>query len=188
MEGRIPQPLHNMNNKYFLHFNYDWDVSFLLDVYEKQKAEGMTVLEKSKFRVADLSQVDKTKWPLFELMEMQRITNNCMLGEITERIGLHCNPKNNGLVILPLRGTIDFNFYSWNPPLEDGLTSFMPYDTNESVEKTLTYAVRGVSTPFAFNGRLIHDYWPTSNSAIFFALKIPLACEWDKTGFLLNDR
>ena len=172
-----------MRNRYIYTFDFKWDTNQLLSFYKEQKALGLTRIEKGKFEVADVVALHQqsTVLPLFGVMQMPHITNNCMLGEITERIGLHCNPGNNGLVILPLEGSIDLNFYSMEPPIRNGLTSFLPGDTTDEVEKTLNYAVRGIDTPFAFNGRWIHDYWPSNGSAIFYALKIPLTCGWDLT-------
>lgn len=172
-----------MRNRYIYTFDFKWETDRLLSFYKEQKALGMTQIEKGKFEVVDVVTLQQhlPTLPLFDVMQLPQIRNNCMLGEITERIGLHCNPGNNGLVILPLEGSIDLNFYSMEPPIKNGLTSFLPGDTTYEVEKTLNYIVRGIDTPFAFNGRWIHDYWPAGHSAIFYALKIPLGYEWTTT-------
>lgn len=165
-----------MNNHYF-YFDFPYNVDPLRQFFKQQRDAGLTQPEKVRYEVADLSLFDQ-QLPLFDEMQMDCILNDCMLGVITQSVGLHCNPGNNGLVILPIDGGIDFDFYEYEPPIENGLTSFMPWHTTQRVTDTLKYSLRNVMTPIAFNGRLIHDYRPTGDSALFYAVKIPLLCEW----------
>lgn len=171
-------------NKFYHLFDHRHDSS-LLQLFKTYESEGLLHVEKELYRCVDTMSLMQQKQPLFDELGMVQNPSDMMLCSIDRSTGLHCNPGNNGLAIIPLEGELNFDFYDYKPPLVDGKTSFMPSDTTPEVLNTHRTMIRGLDKPMVFNGRLIHNYWPTTK-AIFYAVKIPLGYSWEKTITLLS--
>jgi hypothetical protein len=188
MEVQIPRPLQHMNSFYKL-FTTSIDRKELLTIFKIQESEGMLVDEKGIYQCVDTHLMLKQAmaFPLFEQLGMERNTSDVMLCSIDKETGLHCNPGNNGLAILPLEGSLDFDFYDYLPPNDKwGRTSFLPKDTTDEVLETHCQSLRGIDGPIVFNGRWIHNYYPSNGKAIFYAVKIPFRLDWKQTTDILR--
>jgi hypothetical protein len=172
-------------NKFYHLFDYKYNKQKLLDVFRYHEQHNLLHVEKGLYRCVDTASLMSEKQPLFEELGMQQNPSDMMLCSIDRATGLHCNPGNNGLAILPLEGELNFDFYNFKPPLVEGRTSFMPSDTTQAVLDTYHTLMRGLDRPLVFNGRLIHDYWPATR-VIFYAVKVPLGHSWEKTITLLS--
>jgi hypothetical protein len=167
-------------NKYYSFFNCNIYKHVLLDLFDKELKKGTLIKEKRIYNSVDPTLVMHTyPEPLVDL-NYDLNENDVMLSSIEGSTGLHCNPGNNGLLIVPLSGALNFKFYSYSPPVVEGLTSFMYQDTTPEVEETLVETLTNVNVPIAFNGRMIHEYSPSSQPAIFYARKIPTTVLWEK--------
>jgi hypothetical protein len=171
-------------NKFYHLFDYRYNSS-LLQLFKTHEGEGLLHVEKGLYRCVDTTSLMQQRQPLFDKLGMVQNPSDMMLCSVDRSTGLHCNPGNNGLAILPLEGELNFDFYDYKPSLVDGKTSFMPSDTTQEVLNTHRTMIRGLDKPMVFNGRLIHNYWPTTK-AIFYAVKIPLGYSWEKTITLLS--
>jgi len=69
------------------------------------------------------------------------------LAELVTETGMHVNPRNNGLIMFPVKGLMGFTF-------DDGTTV-------------------KITQPTITNGLVLHTYYPIESPAIFFAIKIP---------------
>jgi len=80
------------------------------------------------------------------------------LAELVVETGLHTNPGNNGLIVFPVSGLIQFDF------LECKID---------------------ITEPTIINGKTIHNYLPLVTPSIFFAIKIPMDVSWEQVIELL---
>ena len=172
-------------NKFYHLFDHKYSKQKLLEVFELYSQEGLLHVEKGLYNCVNTASLMHSKQPLFEELGMHQNPSDMMLCSIERETGLHCNPGNNGLAILPLEGELNFDFYSFKPPIVEGKTTFMPSDTTPVVLETHQTMIRGLDKPLVFNGRLIHNYWPTTR-AVFYAVKVPLGYSWEKTITLLS--
>jgi hypothetical protein len=104
---------------------------------------------------------------------------NVELGEFFSYTKPYISPKNNGLLIIPLRGKILINFFSYSDSREN-LHPSRNTNQNElsAIRNTLIEQVV-IDRPFLFNGLVVHDYKPTEGRALALILKIPLNTSWD---------
>lgn len=166
-------------NQYYSFFNCNLHPGGLLDLFNQELKKGTLIREKSIYHSVDPDLIMHAHpEPLIDIgYELNE--RDVMLSLIESPVGLHCNPGNNGLLIVPLSGALNFKFYSYPAPKVNGLTSFSPSDTTPEVEQTLVETLTNVTTPIAFNGRMIHEYYPTGPT-IFYARKIPLTFSWEQ--------
>jgi hypothetical protein len=172
-------------NKFYHLFDHKFDRMSLLQLFKTHESETLLHVEKGIYNCVNPMALMQERRPLFSELGMHQNSSDVMLCSIEKATGLHCNPGNNGLAILLLEGQLNFDFYSYKAPMVEGKTSFMPGDTTPEVINTHQTMIRGLDKPMVFNGRLIHNYWPTTK-AVFYAVKIPLGYSWEKTITLLS--
>jgi hypothetical protein len=133
-------------------FEYDYDKDSLLSLYSSLKNEGKSKIELC-FNAADLTNVPHESLPYMNVYERTLAIGEYGLAELLSDTGYHVNPGNNGLIIFPVSGVINFTF-------EDGT----------SID---------ITQPTYTNGKVSHTYSPKDGSAVFFAIKIPSDVAWE---------
>lgn len=163
---------------YYRLFNCPVDRQYLLELFDSEQQAGRLKREKSVYESVDpLLLMEGQHHPLVDL-DYDLNFNDVMLSLIDKPTGLHCNPKNNGLLMVPLRGKLNFDFYSYEPRIVNGRTEFFPNEETPNVLSTLVHTLRDVECPIAVNGRMVHSYWGT-DSTVFYARKIPAVFSWN---------
>lgn len=104
--------------------------------------------------------------------------HNVELGRLSTYVKPYISPGNNGLVIIPLEGSLTMNFYSY-PGTRETLhpSRRMRLSELNDIKSTLLETVI-VDRPIIFNGLVPHDYQPTDDSILMLILKIPLDTDW----------
>lgn len=166
-------------NEYYSFFQCDIDKQKLLDLFNREKLQSTLISEKGIYHSVDPDVIIESGAPSLISIDYQLNRQDVMLSVLSTQTRLHCNPGNNGLLIVPLAGALNFDFYSYQPRIVEGRTQFSPSEESPEVFNTLVHSVRDCEMPIAFNGRLVHNYWPTT-SAVFYARKIPLRFEWEQ--------
>jgi len=133
-------------------FEYTYDKDSLLSLYNSLKDEGKSKVELC-FNTADLTDVPHDILPNMDIYERTLAIGEYGLAELLSDTGYHVNPGNNGLIIFPVSGVINFTF-------EDGT----------SID---------ITQPTYTNGKVSHTYSPKDGSAVFFAIKIPSDVAWE---------
>ena len=160
-------------------FEYNYDKKRLLDFYNFRVMNGYGI------PVGPLIHVDHQNLinyctPGFDLVIDQPNPTNFGIAKIRNKTGLHCTPRNNGLIIFPLEGTVVYDFYSYVP--NPGRPKLLPYNLTETqtqeIMKTFVESVR-IDQPTAINGLVVHNYYPLETSAVFYAVKIPVKMTWE---------
>lgn len=164
-------------DQYYRMFSCSVDKQYLLQLFIDQQLQGNLKREKSVYESVNPQLLLERPQPLIDL-DYDLNEFDVMLSLIDKPTGLHCNPNNNGLLMIPLRGKLNFDFYSYQPRIVNGRTQFMPQEETPNVLSTLVYSLRDVDRPVAINGRMIHSYWGT-DSAVFYARKIPSVFTWN---------
>jgi hypothetical protein len=96
--------------------------------------------------------------------------NDFGLAALMDSTEFHVNSKNNGLIVFPLSGKLEFNF---RPSIQD---------TSQKI-KTV------IDSPTLVNGKIDHRYFPTTGVSMFYAIKIPPNISWDEICSIIdNDR
>ncbi len=104
--------------------------------------------------------------------------HNVELGRLSTYVKPYISPGNNGLVIIPLEGSLTMNFYSYSGTRETLHPSRrMRLSELNDIKSTLLETVI-VDRPIIFNGLVPHDYQPTDDSILMLILKIPLDTDW----------
>ena len=163
-------------DNYYRFFQCDVDKAFLLRLFDEQHQEGNLKREKNVYDSVDPKLLMQQAQPIVDL-DYELNPHDVMLSLIDRPTMLHCNPNNNGLLMIPLRGKLNFDFYSYQPRIVDGRTQFLPQEETPNVLSTLVHSLRDVDRPIAVNGRMVHNYWGT-DSAVFYARKIPSVLTW----------
>jgi len=165
-------------DQYYRFFNSYVDTQYLLDLFDDQQQRGLLTREKSVYQSVDANLlVQGNVQPLVSL-NYDLNFHDVMLSLIDHPTGAHCNPNNNGLLMVPLRGKLNFDFYSYQAPVVNGRTHFLPKDETPEVLSTRVHSLRDVDQPIAVNGRMVHSYWGTE-TAVFYARKIPMGLSWE---------
>lgn len=174
---------------HFIKINVEYDIDALSAMY------NTTMLSKTGPFVSvneDIT-VSEAVSDLFEKFNLPMNNNHCSLTSINRSVGIHTNPGNNGLIIFPLSGDLQVEFYSASAPIINGLTMLSPYlkdrppitveDTNAILDSKFASVV--VDTPIAVNGRRIYSYTPINGTTpLVFLLKIPFGVDWQQIQIL----
>jgi len=98
----------------------------------------------------------------------------------------YINDGNNGLIIFPVYGNLDFKFYSYQAPIVNGRPSLsparnaVPLELLLDIEENQVLESFIVDKPVAINGLVPHSYHVTNNrNPVFLVFKIPLDVTWD---------
>ena len=95
----------------------------------------------------------------------------------------YINEGNNGAIVIPVWGTVDYSFYSYPGTIVNGRPHLPPdngYDEAliPEIKSTLIETV-AVDKPMAFNGLVTHSYSFTRTNPIYLLFKIPPEVSWD---------
>jgi hypothetical protein len=161
-------------------FNFDLDKNFFLDLfYTNSKDMSSKVFTKSKVNLLNVKEINE----IFEYFKfIPYDLRSIDLVKIENSVGPYINPKNNGLILLPLSGTLDIIFYDYVPTYKNNRPILDP-NTKKSeellkkIEDSYIEAIK-VSSPVAFNGLIPHKYTP-NREFISIILKIPFNYKWD---------
>jgi hypothetical protein len=123
-------------------FQFDYDKDKLMSLFQTLSTQTQAM-----YNIADLTNVDKTNFPMMNIFNRDLSINEYGLAELTSETGMHENPKNNGLIMFPVNGLISFTF-----------------EDQTSVD---------ITQPTILNGKVFHTYLPKETPAVFFAIKIP---------------
>jgi hypothetical protein len=136
---------------YYKEFSFDYNQSKLFNLFQTSSKT-----QKLMYILADNLPVDVL--PCMQIFNRPLLENEYGLSELVSKTGFHVSPRNNGLIVFPVHGRIEFNFI-----------------------KCKVIA----TSPIAINGRQMHDYSPLDNPSIFFAIKIPTNISWEEAIKLL---
>lgn len=171
---------------HFIDINIDYDTDALASMYNN--ASGLSRTGPFAAVDADLT-LFETVSDLFDKFNLPLNKNNCSLTTIQRPVPIHTNPGNNGLIIFPLSGELQVEFYSAEAPVINGLTMLTPYlkdrppMSKEDIAVILNskFVSKVVKTPIAINGRKIYSYYPTNGTVpLVFLLKIPFGIDWSQ--------
>jgi hypothetical protein len=151
------------NDDYLKKFRIGYDQNVLIELFDKLprvkqdsiKLSGVEIYEKISLDVT-LQEIPiiKSLFNLFEFSPANR--HNVDLISLTRSLGAYVNTRNNGVIILPVSGTIKIEFYN-------------------SEEKIYSGELDG---PIACNGKVLHSIIPVTVSPLLLVFKIPLDVEW----------
>jgi hypothetical protein len=133
-------------NEFYKFFDFDYNKRDLLEIFQNSLK-----VKKLTYSLAENLPVDKL--PFINVFDRSLSSDEYGLAELLTETGLHTNPKNNGLLVFPVNGLIQFDFLKCKID---------------------------ITTPTAINGRQLHNYKPLESSSIFFAIKIPYNVSWEQ--------
>lgn len=97
----------------------------------------------------------------------------------------YINEGNNGMIIFPIYGKLDFRFYSYEAPVVNGRPSLSPEKDAVSDElktqiETMLSDTIIIDKPTIINGLIPHSYHIHNNqNPLFLVFKIPLDVSWE---------
>jgi hypothetical protein len=138
---------------YFKKFQYFYQKENI-KVFFKKMIEENKVIFKPPWLYADSKIVLENRdiLPMSHVLKRDLSVNDVGLALMISSTKFHINPKNNGLIIFPLVGTLKFNF-------EDKVQTI-------------------VDSPTIVNGKINHRYFPIDGVSMFYAIKIPPEISW----------
>lgn len=181
-------------NEHFINFNENYDRDFFEAVYENSRVETYgsfkSVTEDSN--IVFYEEVNS----LFDKFCIDLNVKNCSLSRIFRQVVPHTNPGNNGLIIFPINGELEVSFYSYDPPIVNGMTMLSPFPNDRvklspvETSKLLRskFETFVVDSPLAINGRRIFSYRPIKGTQpLVFMLKIPFNMSWESIKIILEN-
>lgn len=103
----------------------------------------------------------------------------------------YINDRNNGSIIFPIIGTLEYSFYGYTAPVVNGRPTLPP--TNQRTESQLAEITSTlietvtVDQPMIFNGQIPHSYKHTGYVIpVYLAFKIPEYITWEDAVTSLN--
>lgn len=179
---------------YFIKFKENYNKEFFATVYENSCTEEVgsyrQIVEDSNIIFHE--EINS----LFDRCGIDLNAKNCSLARVTRQVLPHTNPGNNGLVIFPIDGMLEMSFYSYNPPIVNGMTMLSPYPKDRvhlsSIEATKLlkskFETFTIDNPIAVNGRRIFSYRPVKGTQpLIFLLKIPFNMSWDSVKIIIEN-
>jgi hypothetical protein len=173
-------------DEHFIKVSAEYSKDFFSTIYEnnpiKEHGSFRSVTEE-----AGLTMFEEVN-TLFNKFSIDCRESNCSLTTIYRPVAPHTNPGNNGLIILPIDGQLEISFYTYDPPIVDGLTMLSPYPkdrvflTTDETRKLLNSKISTfvITEPIAVNGRKVFSYRPTGGTIpLVFLLKIPFNMSWE---------
>lgn len=159
-------------------FDFEYDASWFFNVFNTNPTDkSFPPYAKTQYELHTdpyLTQFYK----VFDFVQPDR--HGIELCEILKPLGPYISPRNNGLLIFPISGLLEFKFYSYIPKVvTNGRPVLNSYSVSKAiVEPTLTDIIR-ITKPTAINGLVAHMYQPVEPSTVILALKIPMHISWD---------
>lgn len=160
-------------------FDFEYDSRFFLEIFEKNlKDEAVRAFSKTQYDIHQESYIDKF-YQKFKFIPRDRRSIEIL--EVRERVGPYISPGNNGTILFPLRGELEYNFYSYVPEtIENNRPILKPGTANKDVVYPTLLETIKINKPTAINGLVTHMYRPLISPAIIFVLKIPMIVSWDQ--------
>jgi hypothetical protein len=169
---------------HFIDINFDYDKDALESMFRNSsdisRTGPFTFVDSDITVLETVSNIfDKFNFPLFN--------HHCTLTTIRRAVPIHTNPGNNGLIVFPVSGELNVEFYSAPAPVVNGLTLLSPYlkdrppMTAQEIDEIQNskFASKVVKNPIAINGRKIYSYYPALGTMpLVFILKIPFEMDW----------
>ena len=181
-------------NDHFIKFKESYDKDFFAAVYENNPVEEFgsfrSVTEDSN--LIFLEEVNS----LFDKFCIDLTARNCALTRVTRQVVPHTNPGNNGLILFPIDGQLEISFFSYDPPIVNGMTMLSPHPkdrvqlSNDETRKLIKsrFETFVVEDPIAINGRRIFSYRPVNGTQpLVFLLKIPFNMSWESIKIILEN-
>jgi len=163
-----------------LNINYDKD--YFLYLFRTSKIDiSHQVFTQSK---ADLPTDEKVKDLLKWFPFIPKDASSISLVQLRKQQLPYINDNNNGSIIFPMVGTLEYSFYSYTAPVVNGRPTLSPNNSlPESqlaeITSTLIETVT-VDRPMIFNGQIPHSYKHTGYvNPIYLAFKIPEYITWE---------
>lgn len=174
---------------HFININVEYDIDALSAMYDTPMLSrtGPFVSVNEDITVSEAVS------ELFDKFNLPLNNSNCSLTTIHKSVEIHTNPGNNGLIIFPVLGELQVEFYSAAPPIVNGLTMLSPNlkdrprMTAEEVAEIKNSKIASiiVNSPIAINGRRIYSYAPANATIpLVFVLKIPFDVDWKQIQLL----
>ena len=172
-------------NDHYIQFEEEYNKDFFVSLYENNskilQGSFNTVVEESNLIFYE--EINR----LFDKFSIEVNNRNCSLAKIVRHVVPHTNPGNNGLIMFPVEGKLEISFYSYEPPIINGMTLLSPYPKDRVILSAVQAAnlmkskfeTFIVDKPIAINRRKIFSYRPVNNSQqLLFLLKIPFSINW----------
>ena len=140
---------------YYVEFDLNYNKLSLLELYFSHEKK-----ESGPYSHVDPAEIINEK-PIVEILDKFNFlveefsVRDFGLSKLNKNTGLHINPRNNGIIVFPLFGSMAFDF--------NGNTAIT------------------IKKPTVVNGKQMHRYYPVSPPAIFFGIKIPQTKSWEYT-------
>lgn len=180
--------------EHFIKFTQDYDRDFFTTIYENNAVEESgsfkSVAEDSN--IIFLEEINS----LFDKFSFDLNPKNCSLSRIFRQVIPHTNPGNNGLIIFPIDGQLEMSFYTYEPPIVNGITMLSPFP-KDRMQLTPTETAKlvkskfetfTIDSPIAVNGRKVFSYRPLKGTQpLVFILKIPFNMSWDSIKILIGN-
>ena len=128
-------------------FDYLYSKENLFALYQRCDKQ-----EVSCYILADLTNVPQNMFPRMDIFDRKLDSKEYVLGSLVSETDFQINPNNNGLIVFPVDGVLEFTF-------EDG-------------------TVVEITEPTVTNGKVRHKIKPKNGTAVFFAIKIPEDMTW----------
>jgi len=169
----------------FKQFDLDYKKEALLKIYEKHS--DAPVLTRNEFHFLEFQEIISYA-PVIELFETfgdifgATHPNTASFARMVKNGGPHIPHGHNGMIIFPIIGKFNINFYSYTAPVTNGRPTFVgsslePTKHSELMSSKVSSVV--VDKPTAYNGLVIHNHEKTDEDTVFFALKVPQHIEWE---------
>jgi hypothetical protein len=162
-------------------FNLKFNKDLFLNIFDlSEKDSSSDAYTKSKFDLLDLDEI-KEIFKYFDFIPYDR--RSIELTRIEKQVRPYVNPNNNGLILLPLTGSLEIEFFSHVPEYKDNRPILNPLTKKsdellETIYKSRIEKIE-INSPVAFNGLIPHCYSPIGNFTSII-LKIPYGYDWNK--------
>lgn len=164
-------------------FDYDLRKELFLELFNSSyKDTTSPVFTKAKVDLLEFEEVIN----LFKHFNGIPYDIRCIdLVKIERHVAPYISPNNNGMILFPLEGCLEMEFYSFIPEeYENGRPILLPDIKKtdrflKTIKETLIEKIEINTKPLVINGLVTHSYRP-ADKFIGLMLKIPVWCEWDK--------
>jgi hypothetical protein len=162
--------------------NFTYDKNYFLEIFRNSKMDVSRPIFSQA--IADLPNDQKIKdllkWFPFITADQPSLS----LVQLRKEMTPYINENNNGAIIIPMVGNLEYNFYSYTAPLVNG-RPYLPPEASRSdaeismIKSTLIETVQ-IDQPTIFNGQIPHSYKFTGYvNPIYLLFKIPGYITWE---------
>ncbi len=180
----------------FKQFDLDYNKEALLKIYEKHA--DAEVIEMGEMQFLKFKEVISYA-PIIRLFEEfgdifgATHPNSVSFVRLTRSGGPHIPSGHNGMIMFPLIGDSEVQFFNYQPPVVEGRPTFVGSAIQEDKLKFLEvldskFNKITVDKPTAYNGLVIHNHIKTTDhETVFLAFKIPKHIEWESVEEVINN-